>query len=47
MEDSDAEASLLMTLDGNAPKNKRGGTGIGRNRRMKGRGWHNEKYNLA
>lgn len=33
MEDSDAEASLLMTLNGDAPKNQEG-IGIERNRRI-------------
>ena len=36
-----------MTLDGDAPKSRNKGGGIGRNRGIGRRGWVGEEYNLA
>ena len=49
MQDSDAEASLLINLDGDAPKsrNKVRGIKIGRNAGIGRRGWVDEECNLA
>lgn len=49
MQDTDAEASLLINLDGDAPesRNKVRGIKTGRNAGIGRRGWADEERNLA